>query len=407
MPQLSDTPSTNSQHPDAQRAWLAIAALPQLGDQRWQQLYDQDISPEQLLTASAATLKALSLPQATRDAIAVWQHDDRQHPWRQQIERRYQACCEHQIDLLTCTDADFPPLLRAMYGHPPLLFIKGSRAALQQPMLAMVGSRRASRDGLANAHEFAAALCQAGFAVVSGMALGIDGAAHQGAVSVGGYTLGVMGAGLERIYPPQHQSLASAMLAQRGLLVSEMPPGTLPKAGNFPRRNRLISGLSLGVLVVEAGLQSGSLITAARALEQGREVFAIPGSIHNPMARGCHRLIRDGAKLVETLQDLLEELQQWRSPSPSFQVERPVAAPVRKVETKAKACQTSDPMAADLSHLSENERKIYHLLGYDACSTDELAESSAMSADRLMQSLLMLELSGLIERVPGGFRRCG
>ena len=196
-------------------------------------------------------------------------------------------------------DAAYPALLKQIADPPPLLFVRGDRDYLAQPQLAIVGSRNPTHTGRALAREFAAHLASFGLTITSGLASGIDGAAHQGAIEAGGTTLAVTGTGLDRVYPARHRDLAHRV-AENGALVTEFPPGTAPLAANFPRRNRLISGLSLGTLVVEAALRSGSLITARSALEQGREVFAIPGSIHNPLARGCHALIRDGAKLVES-----------------------------------------------------------------------------------------------------------
>jgi DNA processing protein len=209
--------------------------------------------------------------------------------------------------LLRCTEADFPPQLDNIPQPPAALFVVGDASLLLYPQVAIVGARNASTGGLAHARAFALALAQAGFAITSGMADGIDGAAHLAALDNGVPTLAVIGTGPDRVYPRKHHLLAKR-IAERGALISEFPPGTAARADHFPRRNRLIAGLSLGTLVVEAGLQSGSLITARLAGEQGREVFALPGSIHNPLARGCHRLIRDGARLVETAAEIIETL---------------------------------------------------------------------------------------------------
>jgi DNA processing protein len=206
--------------------------------------------------------------------------------------------------LLRCTEADFPPQLEHIPQPPAALFVVGDAGALLYPQVAIVGARAASAGGLAHAAGFARALTQAGFAVTSGLADGIDGAAHAAALEVGGWTVAVMGTGPDLVYPRKHQALATR-IAAHGALVSEFPPGTGARADHFPRRNRLIAGLSLGTLVVEAGLRSGSLITARLAGEQGREVFAVPGSIHNPLARGCHRLIRDGVRLVDEAAEIV------------------------------------------------------------------------------------------------------
>ena len=206
----------------------------------------------------------------------------------------------------------YPPLLAQLEDAPPLLFVAGDPSILERPQLAMVGSRRASRPGLDTAGAFSRSLARAGFVITSGLALGVDGAAHQAALDVGGRTVGVLGTGLENFYPQRHRALARAMIDQGSAVVSEFPLDTPARAEHFPRRNRIISGLALGVLVVEASVASGSLITARLAAEQGREVYAIPGSIHHPGARGCHQLIRDGAVLVESVQHILETLAGWQ-----------------------------------------------------------------------------------------------
>jgi len=207
---------------------------------------------------------------------------------------------------------DYPALLAEISDAPPLLFVAGDPGILDKPQLAMVGSRRASRPGMDTAAAFSRSLAGAGFVITSGLALGIDAAAHQGALDVGGQTVGVLGTGLEKFYPQRNRRLADAMIASGSAVLSEFPLDAGPTASNFPRRNRIISGLSLGVLVVEASVASGSLITARLAAEQGREVYAIPGSIHHPGAKGCHQLIRDGAMLVETIEHILEALRGWQ-----------------------------------------------------------------------------------------------
>ena len=204
-------------------------------------------------------------------------------------------------------DAAYPGLLREIPDPPPLLYVRGDPAALVRPQIAITGSRNPTAGGRRNAEEFANALSRAGLTVTAGLALGIDASAHHAAIQAGGCTIGVMGTGIDRVYPSQHRELAHN-IARQGAIVSELPLGSAPRRENFPRRNRIISGMSVGVLVVEAGIHSGSLITARLGAEQGREVFAIPGSIHSPLARGCHALIRQGAKLVENTSDVLEEI---------------------------------------------------------------------------------------------------
>lgn len=277
--------------------------------------------------------------------------------------------------LLTWADPDYPPLLRELPDAPVALYVHGDRSLLAQPQLAIVGSRNPTPAGRENAAAFAKSLAGTGLVITSGLALGIDGAAHRGALEAG-RTIAVAGTGLDRVYPPRHRELAHAIV-ESGAVVSEFPLGTSPRPENFPVRNRIISGLSLGVLVVEAAQQSGSLITARLAVEQGREVFAIPGSIHAPQARGCHALIRQGAKLVETANDILEEL-----------------APLAALATP-----TAHESAPTLSH---EEAEFLTHLGYDSVHADVIVERSGLTPDRVSSMLLTLELRGLIAAGPGG-----
>ncbi|MGA9854855.1 MAG: DNA-processing protein DprA [Gammaproteobacteria bacterium] len=283
--------------------------------------------------------------------------------------------------LLACTDPAYPPLLRQIADPPMVLFLRGDVNLLNQPQLAMVGSRNPSTEGKRNAEEFAAYLSGCGLGIVSGMAMGIDAACHRGALKGDGTTIAVWGTGLDKPYPPSHRELAEE-IAQRGLLVSEFLPGTPPLPHNFPRRNRIISGLAVGTLVVEAAHTSGSLITARLASEQGREVFAIPGSIHNPLARGCHRLIREGAKLVESAGDILEEL-----------------APLLKLEP-ANVVHAL-PMSADAADDPEY-RLLLNSMDHAPTSVDSLVERTGLTPDVVSSMLLMLELQGQVEATPGG-----
>ncbi len=260
-----------------------------------------------LLQAFGSAASVLAATRAQRAAVAGAAEPAFAAPVPEDLDRALAWLGEPGHDLLAWDDPRYPPALLELGHAPPVLYILGRVELFARPALAIVGSRSATPQGLDNARAFAGALSAAGLTIVSGLALGIDGAAHEGALDGEGSTIAVMGTGLDRVYPARHRDLAHA-IAQRGLLVSEFPPGTPVRDYHFPRRNRLISGLSRGVLVVEAALQSGSLITARLAGEQGREVFAIPGSIHSPLSKGCHRLIREGAKLVETAGDILEEL---------------------------------------------------------------------------------------------------
>jgi DNA processing protein len=256
--------------------------------------------------------------------------------------------------------------------------------------VAIVGARSASVAGMAHASAFARALAQAGFAITSGMADGIDGAAHTAALDAGASTLAVIGTGPDRVYPRKHHALARRIAAQ-GALISEFPPGTGARADHFPRRNRIIAGLSLGTLVVEAGLRSGSLITARLAGEQGREVFALPGSIHNPLARGCHRLIRDGARLVETAAEIIETLTPAARMLGGELAARLGSAGVAASEGDTTSAASDDPAYRDLCGA----------LGHDPATLDELVQRTGQTASALSSMLLMLELQGRVETLPG------
>jgi DNA processing protein len=278
-------------------------------------------------------------------------------------------------EIIAWDDADYPKALLELGYAPPALFYVGRRELLNRPALAIVGSRNATAQGELNARAFATALSNAGLTIVSGLAVGIDAAAHEGALEGQGATLAVVGTGLDRVYPARNRELAHRIAAHGGL-ISEFPPGTPPKASNFPRRNRLISGLARGVLVVEAALLSGSLITARHAGEQGREVFAIPGSIHSPLSKGCHKLIREGAKLVETAEDILGEL--------------------GMVAAGGGATKQATSRAAG------TEAALLDALGGDCVGVDTLVTRTGMSSDIVMAALIGLELSGQVAAIPGG-----
>jgi DNA processing protein len=282
--------------------------------------------------------------------------------------------------LLLLGQEGYPPLLATIPDPPPLLFVTGDPTLLCRPQIAIVGSRNPTQGGRRNAWELARHLAAAGLTITSGLALGIDTAAHEGALDCG-TTIAVGGTGPDRIYPAASQTLAHR-IASSGVLVTELPPGTQVRRENFPRRNRIISGLCLGTLVVEAAAQSGSLITARLAAEQGREVFAIPGSIHNPLARGCHGLIRQGAKLVETLQDIIEEL----GPLAGNLVSPPSILP--------------QPMADGA--LDADYRALLECLGHDPVAPESLIQCSGMPAQVVSSMLLILELDGYVAPVPGG-----
>jgi DNA processing protein len=289
--------------------------------------------------------------------------------------------------VITLADPEYPQTLLEIADPPLVLYAKGRSELLNKPALAIVGSRNATADGNANAHRFAEALSRAGLCVVSGLALGIDAAAHEGALLGEASTIAVIGTGADIVYPARNRALAHRLAAQ-GCLLSEYSLGVPAVASNFPRRNRLISGLSRGVLVVEAASQSGSLITAKMALEQGRDVFAIPGSIHSPLSKGCHQLIRQGAKLVESAQDILEEYGQMRG-------------------TGAKAARgQAENIGTNITDL--DTLALFAALGHDPVSIDELAARSGLSIAAVHASLLSLELEGTVEILAGAlYRRAG
>ena len=279
--------------------------------------------------------------------------------------------------LLALSDPDYPALLREITSPPPLLYGQGDPLALMLPAIALVGSRNASQGGLETAARFAAELTAGGFAIVSGLALGIDAAAHRGALS-SGITAAVVGCGIDRCYPRQHQTLWQQIIAAGGAVISELPPGTPPRAEHFPRRNRIIGGLSLGVVVVEAAVRSGSLITARLALEQGREVFAIPGSIHNPLARGCHQLIREGATLVETTGDVVSQLGGM-------------------LALKRREANVDAPPETAVAELSDAARAVLAALGHEPGDADLLIVRTGLGIAELTSTLVELELAGLVE----------
>ena len=287
---------------------------------------------------------------------------------------------EPDSHLVPLDDPQYPALLREIPDPPPLLYVRGRLEALAAPQLAVVGSRNPTHGGCDNARAFAAHLARAGLTITSGLATGIDACAHDAAIEAGGDTIAIAATGLDRVYPAVHRELAHR-IAAHGALVSEFPLGTPPKREHFPQRNRLISGMSFGVLVVEAALRSGSLITARAAAEQGREVFAIPGSIHSPLARGCHALIRQGAKLVETAADIIEEL----GALAGFQAAAVSAPPPR----------SAPPPDRD-------QAKLLELIGHDPVDTDTLVERSGLTTAAVSSMLLTMELRGLIEARPGG-----
>ncbi|MFW5969039.1 MAG: DNA-processing protein DprA [Halofilum sp. (in: g-proteobacteria)] len=362
--------------------WLRLVHAPGVGPVRTRELLERFGDPTGVATAGRKQLAAAGIP---APAIDVLQGDST--PAGIERDREWAAAdpCRHLIPL---DDPRYPASLAGIGDPPPVLYVLGDPEVLDLPALAIVGTRHPTPSGRETAYEFARHLGAAGLAIASGLALGIDGAAHEGALAGGGLTLAVAGTGLDRVYPARHAELARR-IADEGALVSELPVGTRPSREAFPRRNRILAGMSVGTLVVEAAVRSGSLITARLALEQGREVFAIPGSIHNPVARGCHRLIRQGAKLVETGDDVLEEIAallgaQWR------------AAPVAATGNDA-----ADGGASADAHDPEYSRLLASI-DWEPRGVDELATASGLDASAVASMLLRLELEGTVRVVPGG-----
>ena len=345
--------------------WLVLLHAPRLGARGLLTLLAEYGSPQAIITAASDLAPALRAYLQNPDNKSVQQDLD----WLEARAGRH----------ILCIDSPFyPPMLQTIPDPPPVLFIAGDPACLSQPQLAMVGSRNPTAGGRDHAQAFAGELARAGLVITSGLALGIDAAAHHGAMAAAGKTVAVTGNGLDSIYPARNRSLAGE-IAQHGAIVSEFPPGTPPLAANFPRRNRIISGLSVGTLVIEAALRSGSLITARLAAEQGREVFALPGSIHNPMAKGCHRLIRDGATLVETSTDIIAELGSLLG-----------------------ALEQTAPAAVTESAEKSATHPLFIHLGHDPVDIDTLVARSGLTAEQVSAMLSALELHGSIEALPGG-----
>lgn len=346
--------------------WISLGSIYGLGSQAYCQLLQKFGSPANIYAASQQQLREVvsekiaseinkGIDEAALNDTAFWLAQPGNH-------------------LITLADSEYPQALLEIADPPPFLYAKGKLTLLNQPSIAIVGSRNASVQGEKNAEAFARDLSLQGLCIVSGMALGIDGAAHRGAMKAKGSTIAVVGTGLDIVYPAKHRDLAHE-IAQHGLIISEFGLGTPSKPQNFPKRNRIISGLSLGCLVIEANLQSGSQITARLAAEQGREVFAIPGSIHSPMSKGCHQLIKQGAKLVDCIQDITDEL---------------------KITPVSIAQQTTAPNELDTEH------PILKVMELDPITLENLVNLTHLTVSEVSSMLMLLELEGSIASLPGG-----
>jgi len=359
--------------------WLLLLHLRGFSLARCKVLVDILGSPKAVFEASAATLQQCGLPAGVITQL--------QHPSWSLVARDLKwLAADKSHHIIPYTSAHYPPLLLQAPDFPLILFVQGNVAALQKMQLAIVGSRNPSPHGLETTREFAYFLGKAGWNITSGLAMGIDGAAHEGALASGAETIAVAATGLDQVYPARHKRLA-AQIRDQGAIVTEFPIGSLPKAAHFPQRNRIISGLSHGVIVIEAALKSGSLITARFAIEQCREVFAVPGSIHSPLSKGCHALIRQGAVLTETITDILQEV-------------APEALLMMKNATAA-----SKDYAVGQQTVEIDQQKVLYYLGYQAISLESLVAYTALPVERILSILLCLELEGLVYSVPGGYVR--
>jgi len=362
---------------------LLLQRLPGAGAAKRARLLEHFGSARAVTEASPDVLKGWLEPEACA-ALGDYQRNPSGCALARSARKDLDWLAEHpEVQVLSLEDEDYPPLLREIRRAPPLLFVRGSVTALSMPQIAMVGSRNPSTGGRDNARQFAAFLAGRGFAITSGLAMGVDGFAHAGALEVQGVTIGVVGTGIDRVYPARHRQLAEEIVVNGGAVVSEFPLRASPQPSNFPQRNRIISGLSGGTLVVEAALKSGSLITARYALQQNREVFAIPGSIHNPLARGCHRLIREGATLVETARDIVEQLGGY-------------------LGYQSDLFSTSSEASLELT---DKEQKVLEALGHDPRDLDSLADDSDIDVGELSALLIGLQLKGAITETAAGFER--
>lgn len=355
------------------RAWLTLQLIEGVGPRRLHALLTTFGSPEAVLEASVGSLARI-VPGELAAAIRAGPDLDR-------LAQCDAWLAVNERGLVAWDDADYPPSLLTIPDPPPVLFVLGRRELLCRPAIAIVGSRNATAQGLETAEAFAAALGDAGLTIVSGLALGIDAAAHRGGLATASSSVAVIGTGPDRVYPPRNRALAHE-LAVQGAVVSEFPPGTAVVRGQFPRRNRVISGLARGVLVVEASLESGSLITARLAAEQGRDVFAIPGSIHSPLSKGCHRLIKEGAKLVETADDVLGELG-WPAPGPTDPLFPAAQGPGEAIPPAGR------------------DGRVLTALGHDPAAVETLCTRTGLPVEAVRASLVALELAGAVAALPG------
>lgn len=365
-----------------QSCWLWLSSLNGFGARKLAALYKHFSYSKNLLSASASELHQGGLSFEQIKELNSHKNNWATCPLIESTSAWLDSDPNHH--LLTIESVDYPSQLRHICDPPVILFVKGDLELLNFPQLAVIGSRKATSQGLDNAYRFSRELANQGLIPTSGLALGIDAKAHQGGLDARGLSIAVLGTGIDQIYPRTNRRLAEQLIDSGGALVSEYLLGTAPVAYNFPRRNRIISGLSLGCLVIEASLKSGSLITARLALEQGREVFALPGSIHNPTSRGCHQLIREGALLVDDVSQIYEAI--------GGQIAFPEVA-----GSYSAGCEETD--------VTDNEKALFSTIGFDAWTFDQLIDKTELAVPELSQILLELELKGIIAVDAGAYQR--
>ncbi|MCL4107951.1 UNVERIFIED_CONTAM: hypothetical protein GTU68_016979 [Idotea baltica] len=376
------------------KAWIMLWRVSGIGPKKYQKLLNYFGNPTAVFAANTSQMVEAGLSAKEANSVLAAKNDDQSVTtdldW-------LEASDQHHIITLNCHE--YPERLKQISDPPALLYVHGNLSILKDPQIGIVGSRNPTKSGNTNAYEFAKHLSQTGLAITSGLALGVDGASHQGAIDGNGPTIAVIATGIDRVYPAKHRELAHKIV-ENGAIVSEFPVGTHPDSRHFPRRNRIISAMSYGVLVVEAALKSGSLITARLAMEQNREVFAIPGSIHNPLAKGCHQLIRQGAKLVETAEDILEEMSSvidlndhiYTKPDNGINS----VEPTHNGNTSEKSTSTSD------NNLNQEQQKLLDHMGFDPISIDQLVVTAELDAASIAAMLLILELQDYVTSNGGG-----
>jgi len=360
-------------------SWVSLWRVSGVGPKYFQTLLNHFNNPADVFNATSSSLKQAGISQNLANTILDNKESDSAKPdleWLNGADNHY---------IITINCPEYPRLLKQIDSPPPLLYVHGELSIINDPQLAIVGSRNPTQSGMTSAYDFAKYLAQTGLCITSGLALGIDGSAHQGALDGNGPTIAITATGIDRVYPAKHRDLAHKIV-ESGAIISEFPIGTQPRSGNFPRRNRIISGLAHGTLVVEAALKSGSLITARLASEQGREVFAIPGSIHNPLAKGCHQLIRQGAKLVEMAHDILEEM------SAVIDLSEVDQADLEKPSNTYTSEENIDP----------EHQILLEKMGYDPIQIDQLVVTTGFKPESIAAMLLMLELQNQVSSNGGG-----